>query len=151
ERGQYREAEDLFRRVTVLAPEFAIGYNNLGLALMNQGRFAEAEDALLHSLRLNESARALTNLGLLYDRQERFAESGRFLEKNQGVGPPSMLRFSNLGNGYWYLGRTQEAAQMYRNARKMGEDELVRNPRQALPRAQLGWVYARLGEPDRAA
>jgi hypothetical protein len=33
----------------------------------------------------------------------------------------------------------------------MGEDDLAQNPRQALPRAILGWVYAHLGEPDRAA
>jgi len=33
----------------------------------------------------------------------------------------------------------------------MAEDDLARNPRQALSRAILGWAYAHLGEPERAA
>ena len=33
----------------------------------------------------------------------------------------------------------------------MAEDELTRNPRQALARALLGWAFAHLGEADRAA
>ena len=151
ERGQNREAEDLFRRVTALAPEFAYGHNNLGLALMNQGRYAEAEEALRRALRLQESARCLTNLGLLYVWQGKFAEALPFLEKSIAVTPATAQRYSNLGDGYWFLGRTHEAAQAYRNARKMAEDDLARNPRQALPRAILGWVYAHLGEPERAA
>jgi tetratricopeptide (TPR) repeat protein len=100
---------------------------------------------------LQESARVLTNLGLLYYWEERFVEAVRFFERSIAVGPASALRYSNLGDGYWYLGRTQEAAQAYRSARKMGEDDLARNPRQALPRAILGWVYAHLGESDRGA
>jgi Tfp pilus assembly protein PilF len=151
EHGQNREAEDLFRRVTALAPEFANGHNNLGLVLMNQGRYAEAEEALLRALRLQESARILTNLGLLYTWQEKFAEAVPFFEKSIAVGPTTALRYSNLGDGYSFLGRTHEAAQAYRNARRVAEDDLARNPRQALSRAILGWVYAHLGEPDRAA
>jgi tetratricopeptide (TPR) repeat protein len=150
-RGQYREAEDLFRRVTALAPEFANGHSHLGLALMYQGRYPEAEDALLRSLRMQESSRILTNLGVLYFGQEKFDQAVSFFEKSIAVGPPSAIRYSNLGDGYWYLGRTREAMVAYRSARKMAEDELARNPRQALARALLGWAFAHLGEADRAA
>src|SRR5262249_9790629 len=149
--GQYREAENLLRKVTALAPEYAIGYNNLGLALMNQGRYSEAEDALLRSLRLQPSGRVLTNLGVLYVSQERFAEAVPFFERSIAVGPVSVIRYINLGDGYRHLGRVEQAAAAYRAARKMGEEEVARNPRQAFTRALLGAAYAFLGEPDRAA
>ena len=106
-RGQYREAEALFRQVTALAPEFDDGHTFLGLALMHQERYPEAEDAMRRSLRLHESARVLTDLGVLYYRQERYAEAVPFFERSLAVGPASAVRYSDLGDGYWRLGRTQ--------------------------------------------
>jgi tetratricopeptide (TPR) repeat protein len=149
-RGQYREAEVLFRQVTALAPEFDDGYTHLGLALMHQERYSEAEEAMRRSLRLHESARVLTDLGVLYYRQERYAEAVPFYEKSVVVGPASAVRYVDLGDGYWRLGRSREAAEAYRAARKMAEDELTRNPRKGSTRALLGWIYARLGDPGRA-
>ena len=50
--------------------------------------------------------------------------------------------------GAW-AGRS-EAAEAYRNAKKLTEDQLARNPRQAYNRALLGWIYAHLGDSSRA-
>ena len=150
-RGQYKEAEALFRQVTTLAPEFADGHTLLGLALMHQERYAEAEDAMKHSLRLRESARVLTNLGVLYYRQEKYAEAIPFYERSVALGQPLAVRYSDLGDGYWRLGRTREAANAYRSAARLAEDEVTRNPRNASTRALLGWIYARLGDAGHAS
>jgi tetratricopeptide (TPR) repeat protein len=48
------------------------------------------------------------------------------------------------------LGRSSEASEAYRNARKLAEEELAHNPRQGYTRALLGWIYARLGDASRA-
>jgi tetratricopeptide (TPR) repeat protein len=149
-RGQYREAENLSRQVTALAPEFVDGHTLLGLALMHQERYQEAEDAMRRSLRLQESARALTNLGVLYYRQERYAEAVPFYERSLAVGPPSAVRYADLGDGYQRLGRTREASEAYRNAKKLAEDQLAHNPRQAYNRALLGWICVHLGDSSRA-
>jgi tetratricopeptide (TPR) repeat protein len=149
-RGQYREAEGLFRQVTAVAPEFVGAHTLLGLALMHQERYPEAEDEMRRSLRLYESASVLTDLGVLYYRQERYAEAVPFYERSLAVGPSTPTRYLDLGDGYWRLGRTLDAAEAYRNAKMLAEDELARNPRQGSTRARLGWIYARLGDPDRA-
>ncbi len=150
-RGQYREAEALFRQVTGIAPDYPNGYIFLGLALLHQERYPEAEDAMRRSLRLYESASVLTDLGFLYYRQERYAEAIPFYERSLAVGPATAVRYSNLGDGYWRLGRTSEASDAYRNAKKLAENELAHNPRQGYTRALLGWIYAHLGDASRAS
>src|SRR5436305_6462023 len=102
------------------------------------------------SLRLHEAARVLTNLGVLYYRQERYAEAVTFYERSLAVGPPSPIRYSDLGDGYWHLGRTRDAAEAYHLAKKMAEDELARNRRRGYMRALLGAIYAHLGDSSRA-
>jgi tetratricopeptide (TPR) repeat protein len=149
-RGQYREAEALFRQVTALVPDYPGGHTFLGIALMHQERYPEAEDAMKRSLRLYESATILTDLGVLYYRQGRYAEAVPFFERSLTVGPATVVRYSDLGDGYWRLGRTSEASAAYRNAEKLAEGELAHNPRRAYSRALLGWIYAHLGDTGRA-
>ena len=62
-------------------PEFADGLTHLGLALMNEARYQEAEDAMRQSLRLHESARVLTDLGVLYYRQEDIRKRSRSMKE----------------------------------------------------------------------
>jgi serine/threonine protein kinase len=149
-RGQYREAEALFRQVTALVPEYPNGHTFLGLALMHQERYSEAEDAMRRSLQLRESANVLTDLGVLYYRQERYSEAVPFYERSLAVGPATVVRYSDLGDCYWRLGRTSEASEAYRNAKKLAEVELTHNPRQGYTRALLGWICAHLGDAGRA-
>jgi tetratricopeptide (TPR) repeat protein len=67
----------VFLRHTVrLAPASAEGHNNLGLALSELGRFAEAEACYQEALRLNPRyADAHNNLGSAYKEQGRFEEA----------------------------------------------------------------------------
>jgi uncharacterized protein HemY len=49
----------MYRRVATIAPDLPNGHMNLGLALLKQRRFGEAEQSLLHALRLRKSPRLL--------------------------------------------------------------------------------------------
>jgi Flp pilus assembly protein TadD len=42
--GNFEEAEPLYRRLVDIAPNWVIGYNQLGYINMSEGRFAEAEE-----------------------------------------------------------------------------------------------------------
>src|SRR5262249_35359524 len=44
DRGDYAEAEKIFRRVLALAPDYPFAQSNLGSALWHQGKSAEAEE-----------------------------------------------------------------------------------------------------------
>ena len=149
-RTEFREAEELYRRVTTIAPDLSSGHIDLGVALMAQGRFPEAEASLLRALRLRRSSMVLMNIGGLYYDEERYAEACRFFEESVASGTPSAIRYRDLGDVYRHLGRSRESTKAYRLARDMAQDEITRNPQQADSRVLLALVSARLGDSSTA-
>jgi tetratricopeptide (TPR) repeat protein len=145
-RSEFREAEDLYRRVTSIAPDLSNGHADLGLALMEQGRFQEAEGSLLRALRLHRSSQLLMNIGGLYYAEERYTDAVRFFEESVASGAPSAMRYTDLGDGYRHLGRSREAREAYRLARDAAQDEVTRNPRGADSRMLLALASAQLGD-----
>ncbi len=149
-RAQFREAEEQYRQVTKISPNLSTGHMNLGLALMIEGRFREAEEPLLLALRLHRSPLLLMNIGGLYYAQERFTEAAPFFEESVASGPPSAIRYRDLGDVYRHLGRNQEAKKAYHSSRVAAQDELARNPRDADARILLALVSAFLGDSRQA-
>jgi len=150
ENNQFDRAETLARKVVEVAPGLAAGHINLGLALMRQRRFDEAELSLLAALHIQESAILLVNIGALYYAQERYDEALRYFERCLTLGPPTVIRYANLGDAYRHLGREDEAATAYRNGLDLAEAEVARDPRRAVSRAFLGMVLAQLRDQRRA-
>jgi Flp pilus assembly protein TadD len=136
--------------VTKIAPNLSTGHMNLGLALLEEGRFQEAEGPLLQALRLHKSPDLLMNIGGLYYAQERYSEAVRFFEESVALGPQSAIRYRDLGDVYRHLGRNQEAAKAYRSARDAAQEELIQNPKRADSRILLALVCAFLGDSSRA-
>jgi len=149
-RSEFREAEDLYRRVTVIAPDLSTGHMDLGVALMKQGRFQEAEGPLLRALLLRRSSLALMDVGGLYYAEERYTEAARFFEENVASGTVSAIQYQDLGDVYRHLGRRREARQSYRLARRMFQDEVTRDPRDADSRMMLALASALLGDAKTA-
>ena len=123
---------------------------NLGLALMEQGRFQAAEQPLQRALRLRRSSMALMNIGGLYYAEERYPEAAGFFEESVASGTVSAMLYQDLGDVYRHLGRIREARKTYRQAREMFQDEVTRNPRQADSRIMLALVCALLGDAHTA-
>jgi tetratricopeptide (TPR) repeat protein len=149
-RTEFREAEDLYRRVTTIAPDLATGHMDLGVALMAQGRFQEAETSLLRALRLHRSSLLLMNIGGLYYDEERYIEAVRFFEESVASGTASAMQYRDLGDVYRHLGRGRESTKAYSLARDMAQDEVTRNPQQADSRVLLAVVSALLGDSGAA-
>jgi serine/threonine protein kinase/tetratricopeptide (TPR) repeat protein len=145
-RGEFREAEDLYRHVTTIAPDLSSGHGDLGLALAEQGRFPEAEASLLRALRLRRSSQVLMLIGALYYAEERYTDAVRFFEESLASGTPSAIRYTDLGDGYRHLGRIREAGKAYGLARDMARDEVTRNPQRADSRMLLALASAQLGD-----
>jgi tetratricopeptide (TPR) repeat protein len=148
--GQFDRAETLYRKVVSVAPGHAAGHINLGLALMQQGRFRDAEASLLTASRIHASAELLVNIGALYYAQERFEEALTFFERSLHSGPPTIIRYANLGDAYRHLGRTEKAVIAYQKAMDMAEEAIARNPRDASSRVFLGLMAAQLRDRRRA-
>ncbi|MDQ2901635.1 MAG: tetratricopeptide repeat protein, partial [Acidobacteriota bacterium] len=149
-RGEFGRAEEQYRRVVAVAPGLASGHMNLGLALMQEGRFPEAEGQLLEALRSQPSRPLLGNIGALYYAEERFEDAARFYDRSLAIGAPSAMQYRNLGDADRHLGKPREAAEAYRQARKLAEEDITRNPRRAASHSLLGLVAAFLGDREHA-
>lgn len=150
-RAQYKEAEEMFRDVTVLIPGLSSGHMDLGLALLEEGRLPEAEKALLHARQLREDSRVLVNLGALYYKELRFAEAAALFGQAATAEPSNATILENLGDACRHLGRTGEMRQAYRKAVDLESAAIGRNPRDGVAHARLAFVFAELGDRNRAS
>lgn len=149
-RNQFADSERMYRRAGELAPTLPEAHMALGLALMMQGKFAPAEQSMLKALSLGRTPQILLNLGALYYAEERYEDAFRFFTESLQAGPPTVVRYRDLGDALRHLGRAAEAGNAYRQGIALAEDELSRDPRRAYPRAQLGLLLAHTGERRRA-
>ncbi|MCI0461384.1 MAG: tetratricopeptide repeat protein [Gemmataceae bacterium] len=90
--------------------EYYEAYHLLGTAYMDQQQWPEAEEALKHSVEVNqEYAPAYTTLGALYNRQQKFAEALPLLRKAMEMDDSWQCHFE-LAQSLLALGEIQEAA-----------------------------------------
>jgi tetratricopeptide (TPR) repeat protein len=150
-RSQFDRAEALYRKVTSVAPGLGQGHEMLGVALMGLGRYRESEESLFKALGIGQSASRLLNLGALYYAQEQYDAALSFFERSLAVGPPTVIRYLDIGDAYRHLNRTKEATIAYGKAMDLAEKEVIRNPRQASLRVFLGLAAAYSGDARRAA
>ena len=125
---------------------------NLGLALLQQRQFPEAEAQLLEALHVSvkPTANLLLNIGSLYYAEERFDQAAVYYAKGVEVGGSTATFFRNLGDANRHLGRTADSQTAYRHARELVEKEITQDPRRANSHSLLGLLNAFLGERDRA-
>src|SRR5260370_7350217 len=89
------------------APGVCEEYANLGAALDDLGRDAEAEKALLTSLKLHETARALNNMGAMRAYQKRDTEAVAYYKRTLAMDPNDYTYEDNLADAERRLGRIQ--------------------------------------------
>ena len=118
--------------------------------MMHLGHYAEAERALLSSLKLQETARALNNLGAIRVYQGKDADAATYYERAVALDPKDYLYLLNLGDCNRRLGRHIASLASYRTAMALAKAELQENPRSGLTRAYFAYFAARLGDRLRA-
>ncbi len=149
-RNQFTLSEEQYRKVIELAPGMSLGHMNLGLSLARQGKLPEAEQALSDALKIRSSWNLLMNLGSVCYLEESYSEAARYFEAGMATGTKSAIQYRNLGDAYRHLGRSEDFANAYRAGLAMSEEEVARNPRDAMARARMGLLAAFLGDPRRA-
>ena len=151
QRGKIGEAAIALRKVTELVPSSANAWSNLGGALQMEGDFSKAVEAYNHSLQLEPSKDAYSNLATSNFYLGRFAEAVAHYERAAALGEHDHVIQGNLGDALWQVeGRRNDAIARYRRAILLAETELEARPADATLRAQLGYYYGRVGDPDQA-
>jgi eukaryotic-like serine/threonine-protein kinase len=148
-RGRYLEAAEQFQKTIDRAPGLFEAYTDLGAAMSDLGRNQEAEQALLMSLKLRETARAWNSLGAIRAYQDRDADAAKYYTRAVTMDPGEYLYWLNLGDSNRRSGRLADAKLAYRNGLNLALIELRGNPRLGLTRAHVAYFAARLGDPKR--
>jgi tetratricopeptide (TPR) repeat protein len=106
---------DLKRSLTIY-PRYVRALNDLGVLYLHRNQLREAEDAFRQAIKLNESyIYPRLNLGIVLNRQGRFAEAAAVLEKieqeHSGI-PAARLPYADALAG---IGKTAEAERLLRS------------------------------------
>jgi len=151
ERGKIDEATSMLRKVTELVPASAIAWNSLGGALLMNGDFSKALDASSRSLLLEPSKSAYSNIATAYYYLGRFPEAVANAERAAAIGEHDYVIQGNLADALWQVpGRRIDAVAVYHDTIDLAERELEATPGNAALRAQLGYLYGRVGQDEKS-
>jgi serine/threonine protein kinase/tetratricopeptide (TPR) repeat protein len=147
---RYADAAGAFQRVLEITPDNAMAHATLGGMLQLAGKDAKAEKHLRQSIELQVSYAAYTNLGVLYYRQRRWAESVAMTRKALEINANDWRAWSNLRLGYEWLNRKSEAEQAFRKELARLEETAKITADDAEVQGELGLLYSKLKLRERA-
>lgn len=143
-RGDPAQAEDYCRQALAIDPKLAAAHYNLGIALRNQGRFAEACEAFLRATRLRANySEAMDALAHAYIALYDWPAAVEALQAIIAAWPDKAEMYSNLGTVYQAMGRTADAIAAYEAALRI-------NPRLAVTLNSLGSAFLAQNDFERA-
>jgi serine/threonine-protein kinase len=121
--GKLKEAEDMYRSVIRLKPNYWLGYHRLGTFYFQQGRYPEAARAFQEVITLApDNAKAYSNLGGMYYLMERPDEAVKMYERSIEI-KPTYGGYMNLGTLNFQEKRFKNAARAYEEALKLNDKE----------------------------
>jgi serine/threonine-protein kinase len=150
DQGDYKAAEQAFRRSIALQPDAVIAYANLNATLLRQDRGDEALRVLQQGLQVRPSANLYSNLGnALFFRGDYVGAAQAFenaVDPARGA-PGNYLNWANLADTLlWIPGREKQAREAYDKARRLLAPRLERAPDDVVLVSRMGLYSARAGD-----
>ncbi len=142
-RDEKAQAETLLRRYIELRPNEALGYYLLGVTLFTIKRYDEARKALEQSLAFGHNADSEYLLGLIADTEGDTEGALRWLQS-------TLKSDASYAAAQTLLGVVYVEQKKYSLARTTLERAVQLNAKDLRAHYQLGLVYAKLGEKERA-
>jgi len=100
-RRELAGAETQFKKAIDIRPDFYEAYNNLGLAISDQGRREEAVTAFKKAVELSpEAPEAYNNLGCLYKGKKDYQQAVEYFNQAIARQADYSLAYLNLGTAY---------------------------------------------------
>jgi len=118
-KGMTKAALEEFELAVQLDTKFAVGTNNLSIALLKEGRLAEARIKLEEALRSEPHSLVLrNNLGVVYYLTGETERGRKELESVQALDPELSALCLNLGDIYYAKGNIEPAIKLYQKIGK---------------------------------
>jgi serine/threonine-protein kinase len=145
--SRFGDAAAMFNQVVALVPDNIRGYYNLGAALNGQGRYNEAIAAIQHSIDIQPSATAYTNLGNAHFYLRQYDDAIGAYEQAIKLKEADYVKWWNLGEGYfWSSAKRPQAPAAYRQAISLASESLQINPKDSDALGVLAICHAMVGE-----
>jgi len=140
EEEKYADALKMFQRCLALAPESAIDEINLGIVLVQLGRYGEAETHLARGERLDGSLApyACYNRAISYKRQKLFPQAATELERMRKLDATCPDTAYNLAVVYESLGDVKNAFEELSHAVELAPDQIAPHYRRMIIAMRLG-------------
>jgi len=141
---EYDAAIRHLKAVTEAEPQFALGFEVLGVACLRARKESEAEQAFERALKLEpKQSECYIQMGLLRYDQRRYDESKDFLKSGLAIEPNSWFGHFQLGLTYFALKDYSNSADEFHRAEELDPDF-------AEVHIRLANVYLRCGNPAMA-
>ena len=122
-RKQYREAQDLFHRLTIEQPKNAVYWNELGISFHNQIELAAALKCYQKSAKLDpQYSDAQNNIGTIYYEHKKYAKAIRAYKHAIGLRPEFAPFYMNLGYAYFGEKNYGDSIAAFRKALELDPD-----------------------------
>jgi tetratricopeptide (TPR) repeat protein len=148
--GKFDEAIEASREAVRLSPDNAGFYNNLGNYLSAARRLPEAETALRKALALEPGYNRYANLSNVLQQLGRLPEAEKMAQAAIDLNPDDYRAWCTLASQYWLSGDIRKARETYRKSIARAESLRSAKPREVYLLADLGMMYAALGDADNA-
>jgi len=129
-----------------LAPDSALGYNELGAANFNAGKWNDAIIAWGKALKIQPSWDIYSNLGTAYFYLGHRTDAVSMFQKAVDLSPNDALAVGNLADSYRWSGDKDKAKAMYERAIALALKALRVNPQDAGTLGNLAFFYAKNGD-----
>lgn len=122
-RKQYKEAQDIFRRLANESPKNAVYWNELGISLHNQADLGGALKCYQKSVKLDPHyADAQNNVGTIYYERKKYGKAIRAYNKAIALRPDSAPFYMNMGYAYFGQKSYEESISAFRKALQIDPD-----------------------------
>ena len=124
-RKQYREAQDIFHKLTVQQPKNAFYWNELGIALHNQNELSGALRCYEKSAKLDSHyADPVNNMGTIYYERKKYSKAVRSYKKAIGLRDDFAPFYLNLGYAYFGEKQYEDSIASFHRALQIDPDAL---------------------------
>jgi tetratricopeptide (TPR) repeat protein len=122
-RKQFREAQDLFHKLTVEQPKNAVYWNELGISFHNQAELELALKCYQKSSKLDSHyADALNNIGTVYYENKKYPKAIRAYNKAILLRGDAAPFYMNLGYAYFGERKYEDSITAFRKALQIDPD-----------------------------
>jgi eukaryotic-like serine/threonine-protein kinase len=148
--GENEKARAAYERVIQLVPNRADGYNGLGVAYFQQGRWDQCIPEFQKALAIEPTAEAYSDLGTAYFYLQRYPDAIQAYEQATKLDSQSQIIAGNLADAYRAAGEADSASKAYDRAISLAYKDYEINPRDAGTLASLSLYYAKKGDSARS-